>query len=182
MRSTNLFLAAACLMALAACGGPSDKGAGATAAAPPAPAEPTTGVVALNTPPANVHLVSGWSAPEATGVWNSGAHTVLRLPHPDVPAGGVLKLTLDALTYLPKKMRSQRADVSIGGERVAELKLVSVGYQPVGLTIPGRLIQAGKPLELAFDLPDAVAPASVDPATTDKRPLGLGLRSVTVGS
>lgn len=181
MRASPFLLLAGVGLALAACDGPATKSANTTAGIAPAPAEePATGVIALNTPPANPHLVSGWSSPEASGVWTNAPRAVLRLPHVDVPAGGALKISLEALTYLPKPRTFQRADVSVGGERIAELKLVSVGYQPVSLTVPARVIRAGEPLDLTFDLPDAASPSTITPGSPEKRLLGMGLKSVTV--
>lgn len=182
MRSSTPLILAGVGLALAACDGPANKSAETAAAPAAAPAtDPAGGVIALNTPPKNAHLVSGWSAPESSGVWTNASRAVLRVSAPAVAAGGALKVSLDALAYLPKGKTFQRVDVSVGSERITELKLVRAGYQPMAVSVPGRLIHAGQPVDLTFDLPDALSPAAVEPGSTDNRLLGMGLKSVTIG-
>ena len=165
----------------AACG-PSEKAATPNVGASTVTAEASAGPIALNTPPANPHLVSGWSAPEASGVWSQARTAVLRLPHPDVAADGAMTVTLDALAYRPAGHGPQRLVASVGSEQVGEVKLETSGYAPVKLTVPGRLLRRGEPVDLTLEMPDALSPASVDAASKDRRLLGVGLRSVTVGS
>lgn len=175
--------AAAVLLALSAAScGPAEKAAAPDPGAAAIMAEAPTGPIPLNTPPANVHLVSGWSTPEASGVWSLAPRAVLRLPHPELAAEAVLPVTLEALAYRPAGRGPQRLIASVGVERVGELKLENGGYAPVKLSVPARLLRKGEPLELTLDMPDALSPASVDSSSKDNRLLGVGLKSVTVGS
>ena len=180
MRFTHPAAFALLALAGAACS-PAQNSASSGGGANTIAAEAPTGVIALNTPPANPHLVSGWSAPEASGVWSEARRAVLRLPHPEVADGTALTVTLEALSYRPKGRGPQRLQASVGAERVGEVTLETDGYAPVKLSVPGRLLRRGEPLDITLDLPDAVSPASVEAGSQDKRLLGIGLKSVTVG-
>lgn len=137
-------------------------------------------VVTLNTPPSNAALVSGWSAPERSGVWSEAPRAVLRLPHPEVPDQGTLVLTLEALSFAPEPREPQRARVSVGGERITEWRLEGGGYHGFQAAIPARLLRKGEPLDIVIDLPDAISPEELTPGAGDRRKLGIGVRSITL--
>ncbi len=131
------------------------------------------------TPAFAAALASGWSKPEAGGVWSDGGHAVLRLPRPAGPAER-LTVTLDGLGYQPAGRPPQRAFVSVAGTRLATWSLDGAGYRPLRVSAPGAPGPPGAPLELVIDLPDALSPDAVLAGSGDPRRLGIGVRRITL--
>ena len=134
--------------------------------------------LALNTPPSNPALLSGWARPELSGVWSEAPRAVLRLPHPELPPGAYLTVTLDALGYQPPGRAAQRAYVSVKGRPLAEWRMEGGGYHGLQVAVPSELLDAGRPLDITLDLPDIVSPDEVLPGSGDARRLGIGVRGV----
>ena len=137
-------------------------------------------VLSLGTPAFDAALLSGWSKPEPNGVWSQAPRAVLRLPRPDVPTGGGLVVSVEAIGYQPSGRVPQRAFVSIGGRRLAEWRLDGGGYKTLQVAAPADLLPPGRPVDVVIDLPDAISPNAVLPGSGDARMLGIGLRRVTL--
>ena len=134
----------------------------------------------MTTPAGTAALLSGWAAPEPTGVWSVAPRAVLRVPHPDLPPGSFLSVTLDALSYQPPGRGPQRALVSVQGQALGQLSVRGGGYQAARITVPSELLKPGQPLEVVLDLPDRLSPNSVTPGAGDPRTLGIGLRRLSL--
>ncbi len=125
-------------------------------------------------------LEQGWSKPEATGVWSDGGRAVLRLPPVNIGASRFLSVALDALGYRPPGRAPQRVFVSVKGRRLGEWRLEGGGYGGLQVLVPAGLLDAGRPVELTLDLPDALSPNAVLPGSGDPRRLGIGVRRITL--
>jgi hypothetical protein len=127
--------------------------------------------------------VSGWSGAEAWGEWTEGKRAILVFRAG--PADADVELTVDAFPFLDPAhgLPAQRLRVVCNGERVGpEFRIARGDEPPIVLTIARAIwnrAQAnhGVNVVLELDLPDAVPPSSLDPATAlEPRPLGLGIR------
>lgn len=136
--------------------------------------------VALTVQPGAHALLAGWSKPERTGVWSDGPRAVLRLPPVDADPSKPLLISLESLGYTPPGRATQRAWVSVRGRRLAEWKLEEGGYYGYRVSVPADLVERGRPLDLTFDLPDAVSPDVVVGTGYDPRLLGIGVRRAVV--
>ena len=136
--------------------------------------------LAVGAPGFQAALLSGWSKPEPNGVWSDGPRAVLRLPRPDVPAGGSVTVAVEAMGYAPPGRAAQRAFVSISGRRLAEWRLDADGYRTLQVSAPAALLAPGAPLDVVIDLPDALSPNDVLPGSGDPRRLGVGIRRITL--
>ena len=127
-------------------------------------------------------LTSGWSWSESWGVWSDGAAATFRLPRL-LAAPGPLSLVFEVDAFLAPEhgLKAQIIDVSANGVAISSFRLTE-GRARVEVTIPAAVIarRAGDPV-LRFDLPTAASPSSLGVAT-DARRLGIGLRSLTIGS
>jgi phosphoglycerol transferase len=120
-------------------------------------------------------LGPGWSGPEPTGVWTDGPRATLRIAPTAGPAGPTV-VEVNAVAFTPLGRNDQRVDVSAAGRPLTRWRVRDGEYfvrLPAGDA-------AGAPIELVFDLPDAVAPASVFPDAADRRRLGIAVRGVKV--
>ena len=105
---------------------------------------------------------------------------MLRLPTPATIATDGLRVTVDALGYLPPHHDLQRAFVSVRGTPLAQWRLEGGGYGGLAVHVPRALLSPGAPTELVIDLPDAISPNAVLPGSGDPRRLGIGIRRITL--
>ena len=111
----------------------------------------------------------GWSIDERGGVWTDGKKAVLNM-RIDKPNGDMV-LQLSQIPYVMKgKLERQRVVVYANRESVAEWNISSAGEQKA--VIPKDAVQGGR-LEIAFELPEAVAPNAISLQNSDERILGL---------
>jgi len=130
-------------------------------------------------------LQSGWSVPEAWGVWSDSDHAELsiELPHlapDDVTSGepsGRFVLRLSANVFVNVVHPKQQITVYVDRKQVGEY---TVRYPANQLTmdVPVKRTASGSPpkLHIEFSLPDAASPKSLG-LGGDRRELALGLTS-----
>ncbi|MFN6953250.1 MAG: glycosyltransferase [Acetobacteraceae bacterium] len=116
---------------------------------------------------ADALLSSGWSLPEAWGVWTDGPDAMLDLPLPE----GRWRVELDVRAFPPAAR--PRVTVTQDGALLAEARLAAQD----GLAFVAEAGADGARIALA--LPDATSPAALG-LGDDARALSLGLVSVGV--
>lgn len=128
--------------------------------------------------PARHLLLCGWIEAEGTGTWSRGpeARLVLQLP-PRTRSAAVLELKL--LPFVTPEHPVQRVEISANGIPVAELELTKTSPPSVELEIPPGALGKDRRVELAFMMPDAVAPRDLG-LSTDRRKLAIRLVFATL--
>jgi hypothetical protein len=121
-------------------------------------------------------LLAGWSTPEAgSGIWSQGQTAVVRLPA--LSARGPMEVAIDVAPFVRPGRPFQRVTIRAGGTQLGSWRLAAPALLQV--RIPPQARAPGDDVELAFDLPDADAPARLDPASPDKRQIALKLVRIT---
>lgn len=135
-------------------------------------------------------LQDGWSTPEGWGTWSDADHATLSIDPRQLPAtsrvtgaGPMLDLTLHANVFVSQKHPTQRIRVVVDGGPVAYYEVTyPAGSVTMTIPIPPRSSpDAHAPIQVQFDLPDAVSPAQVG-VGGDERLLGLGLIDAVISS
>jgi len=116
---------------------------------------------------AGAAMREGWSAPEPGYVWTSGTRAVLVLPPLDGKAWE-LEAEVQPFTH-GERLAAQRLGLSVNGVSAG---MVQLRQQAV---IKLDLRQAGGPVELVFDVPDAARPMDVA-GGGDDRVLGFSFK------
>lgn len=128
-------------------------------------------------------LRTGWSAPEAWGVWSDAENAVLAIdprqlatiPHAERDADATLRLTLHANVFVAPTHPTQRISVSVDGRPAGDYQ---VTYPTTAVTmviaLPRPRSGSRAMIEVRFGLPDAVSPHQVG-VNGDPRQLALGL-------
>lgn len=122
-------------------------------------------------------LGDGWSEPEEWGTWSEEKQAQASLRLPDGLQGDV-NLSLGVQAYVPPGHDPQRVRVRTGNALLGEW--VVGGSTTVELSVPASAV-VDSVVELTFELPDAISPADAG-VSTDPRKLGVGLRSITLGT
>jgi Glycosyl transferase family 2/Sulfotransferase family len=121
--------------------------------------------------PALALLGSGWSQPEANGVWSDGSTAVLRLPE---TANGPWKIVLTASPF-PGSATDRMLTVRIG-DRIVAQHVYAAGAahtgQPLEFTVD-------KPGRLTLEMPWATSPRDLG-RSGDSRRLGICLHRVEI--
>lgn len=131
-------------------------------------------------------LGSGWSGPEAWGVWGVGASHTLNLTMEHAPADD-LALEIDGAAALVGSRQSQEIDVFAGGQLLTTWQF-STGHNRAkrSVTVPVTAISVGDwefPLLRLEFRPREVAPVNeLDPTRKDTRALGLALFAIRRGA
>lgn len=127
-------------------------------------------------------LGTGWSDAEPWGVWGLGAsHTMdLYMAHP--PADNVT-VEIDGKAALEGPRRSQEIAVFVGGELFAIWRFsLENNRAKRSVTVPAAAVGVGQwnfpVLRLEFRPREVVPVIELDPATNDKRALGLALFAI----
>lgn len=125
-------------------------------------------------------LVAGWSAPESWGTWSEGKRSELVMDARQMPyAPHGIRLHFEANVLVTPNHRRQRIFISLNGDKVAERSVIyPQSSMAFDVDIPPGLGSAARKIEIGFDLPDAVRPASIG-LGGDSRVLAIGLKSVT---
>jgi len=126
-------------------------------------------------------LQSGWSTPEAWGVWSLGRQAALSIdPRYLSKSTDPLILKLHVNTFVNAAHPMQRIGVSVDGQQVAEYTARYPRPQ-LEMVIPLGRHAAGdsERFDVGFSLPDAVSPQSLG-LSNDARDLALGLLDAQV--
>jgi len=130
-------------------------------------------------------LQSGWSVPEAWGVWSNSDHAELSVKLPRLALGsesvkasdGRFVLRLSANIFVNAAHPTQRITVSVDGKTLGKY---TVRYPAAqwSIDIPLKRSAFGSPskMRIGFSLPDAASPKSLG-LGGDARELALGLTS-----
>ncbi len=125
-------------------------------------------------------LGEGWSGPEAWGVWGVGPRHLLELAFEDWPGADVV-LEADVATALVGTRQAQSIDIVIDGQPCATWHFSRDNNRGIRrLRIPASSISRGDypTVVIEFRPNSAIPMKELDPATTEPRPLGLGLHSL----
>jgi hypothetical protein len=133
-------------------------------------------------------LGAGWSTPEEWGVWGVGPVHELLLPVPEGPVQSLL-FSLDLHAPLLGGRTTQLADVFVDGERIDTWVFTLASNRATHATrIPAPLVATAvgrgrtQVVRVELHVRDLATPQELDPATPERRPLGLALhRAMTVG-
>ncbi len=123
-------------------------------------------------------LGSGWSRPEAWGVWGLGACHQLDLVLSHAPDRD-LEFVAETLVPLVHGRTHMEVTISVASERLAIWRYDEANNHGIRVVrVPYRLVRAGAEgpaLRLEFHPSSSAPPISLDPMNLDDRPLGLGL-------
>lgn len=139
---------------------------------PPMPAEfpRLQGKLELTSAESPKYLWYGWSGPEKDLRWTDGSEATLVFSVDDV-SNKTLQVKL--MPYLVKgKHQQQRMTIRFNGTPLETVVLTSSDPVIQTLNVPASVVQARN--VLTFELPDAVAPSSVE-SSFDTRPLGIAI-------
>jgi len=121
----------------------------------------------------NALLGSGWAEPDDNIVWSNNHRSTLTLTPPASRTPLLLEADLNPFVAEPR-VPSQHVNVYLNGEHVAEwIARSRATYQA---WVPAHLLN-GRPLELLFELPDAISPQALG-LGADVRQLGVALHSL----
>lgn len=120
-------------------------------------------------------LDDGWFAPEDWGSWLRGHTGRLRFALPSAPREG-LRLDLSTAAYLDRAGQ-QSVRVFVNGREMALWRFEKPGFGDAAIEVGHWAHDAGE-IEVAFFVAQPTQPA--ENGSTDTRPLGFGLRSLTV--
>lgn len=128
-------------------------------------------------------LGAGWSVPEPWGVWGAGEAHELKLVLPG-NLRGEIELQADVHAALVGVRQRQTVEVLISGDKLSEWIFATDDnrrIRSVKIPLPDRSnsdFQAFQELRLTFRPADFAAPADLDPALLDIRPLGVALHAI----
>ncbi len=132
------------------------------------------------------YLKEGWADIEDWGVWGLGESHTLSLVIPFVPQSEI-SLSFDVDALLLGKQAAQRVAVSVEGIPIADWTFTNEDKRGQReLTIPLEIIQQKvndkAPPTILFEFRPKFhsAPNSLEPSSTDTRPLGLALHSFKI--
>jgi len=169
------------LLILIMCAGcKSDGTVSETANTTPTPAGPAiyqygTKITFGNDGNSEQYQVTGWSHPEEGFTWTEGNRAELLLPINKTTSATTMQICLTP--YIKKgKLDRQRINVYINDEKIGELKATSPEKNMYTIDIPEKYM-SGQSLKIAFELPDAASPKSVE-NSEDVRVIAVALSSV----
>lgn len=128
----------------------------------------------------NEWLTSGWSDPEAGGVWSSGTHAEITIdPRELSHVVQGIRLNFEVYGLVAAGHTRQRIQVSVNGAAVETHEVVYPNNQmQFNVAIPAVDMSSSNGIHIAFDLPDAVTPHSIG-MNNDRRMLGIQLETLT---
>ncbi|MBB6242675.1 4-amino-4-deoxy-L-arabinose transferase-like glycosyltransferase [Rhodanobacter sp. MP1X3] len=128
----------------------------------------------------NEWLTSGWSDPEAGGVWSSGTHAEITIDPQELShvVQGI-HLNFEVYGLVTKEHPRQRIQVSVNGMAAGTHEVVYPNNQmQFDVVVPAADTTSSNGTRIAFDLPDAVSPQSIG-MSSDPRVLGIQLQTMT---
>jgi hypothetical protein len=127
------------------------------------------------------YLGTGWSVPEAPGVWSVGTRAELLLVPRELPAGREADLRIMFHPYFGPSVTDQTIGVFVNGVRTDEWKLTMQHDQgrccERTIALPQNLAD-GEVVSIAFQI--ARPRTSVEPNSREIRELGISLASMTL--
>lgn len=128
----------------------------------------------------NEWLTSGWSDPEAGGVWSSGTHAEITIgPRELSHVVQGIRLNFEVYGLVTAEHPRQRIQVSVNGMVAGTHEVVYPNNQmQFDVTIPAADMTSPNGIRVAFELPDAVSPKSIG-MNSDPRVLGIQLQTLT---
>jgi len=129
----------------------------------------------------NNWLASGWSVPEAAGVWSSGAHAEIAIDLrqlPDVKQG--LQISLKVAGLVTQAHPRQRVLISVNGVARPAITLTYPQRDSrLQLDIPKVDLDTMQKIRIDLHLPDATTPKAIG-INNDGRVLGIMLKAMTI--
>ncbi|MEW5833878.1 MAG: hypothetical protein AB1832_02330 [Pseudomonadota bacterium] len=127
-------------------------------------------------------LVSGWSRPEAWGVWSDQPQALLRVPARLGDGSRPQSLVLNVRGFLTDHHRQQQLHVSVNGVGVLDtvLNFPSPGDVKLIIPLPSN-VREREGYNIELSMPDAVSPAELG-IGDDTRALAIGLVSASLNS
>ena len=128
----------------------------------------------------NEWLVTGWSEPEAGGVWSSGAHAEIAIdPRELSHVVQGISLNFEVYGLVTAGHPRQRIQVSVNGIGAGSHEVVYPNNETqFDVAIPAVDLTSSNGIRVAFDLPDAASPQSIG-MNSDPRVLGIQLQTLT---
>jgi 4-amino-4-deoxy-L-arabinose transferase-like glycosyltransferase len=129
----------------------------------------------------NEWLTSGWSDPEAGGVWSSGTHAEITIdPRQLSRVMQGIRLNFEVYGLVTAEHPRERIQVSVNDIAAGTPVVVYPNNQmQFDVAIPASDIGSSNRIHVTFDLPDAVTPKSLG-MNNDPRVLGIQLQTLTV--
>ncbi|MEQ8168083.1 MAG: hypothetical protein ABRQ38_04235 [Candidatus Eremiobacterota bacterium] len=123
------------------------------------------------------YQVTGWSHPEDGFIWTEGNRAELFLPINKTTSGKTMQICL--APYLKKgKLEKQRINIYINDEKTGEINAISPEKKLYITEIPEKYM-AGESLKIAFELPDAASPKSIE-NIEDPRVIAIAVSSIAL--
>lgn len=124
-------------------------------------------------------LGEGWRRAESWGVWGLGDNHELDLAIP-VSMGAAVDLDLDVHAFLAGTQTTQRVIIRSAGAVIGEWTFDTAnnrGVRTVRVPVPGQGMASGDvlPVSVTFHPTALGIPAELNPAASERRPLGLAL-------
>ena len=125
----------------------------------------------FRTPESDQYLWYGWSGREACCRWSNAGRAAISFSLEKIYAS---RLEIKMSPFIsPGKVREQRVEVALNGERLTTLDLREAEPQTYSVELPGQLLRERNVLTL--DLPDAESPAALK-LSEDSRLLGINVQ------
>ena len=126
-------------------------------------------------------LTSGWSTPEAWGVWSEGPAAQVTLPLAKIAADKPLTLSFKVSGFVAEPSPQQQVAVKVDGQDLGAWSWTFAGGVPAAkvetITVPAEALAGKTSLVIDFAIARPTSPASVN-MNSDARALGLQLVDV----
>ncbi len=123
------------------------------------------------------YQVTGWSHPEEGFTWTEGNRAELFLPVNKTTSGKTMQICLTP--YIKKgKLDRQRINIYINDEKTGEINAISPEKKLYITEIPEKYM-TGESLKIAFELPDAASPKSIE-SIEDSRVIAIAVSSIAL--
>lgn len=120
-------------------------------------------------------LGTGWSESEDWGIWGVGAAHELTLSVPNQPGQDFL-LSIDGHAALLGVRTTQVAYIMVGSEIIETWEFSHSSNRAIRtIRIPARLLIQSAMIRVELRPRDFATPTTLDPSTTERRPLGLAV-------
>lgn len=122
-------------------------------------------------------LTSGWSRPEATGVWSDSASARIVIPLAQASLGS-LGVRITGFAFVTDRNSDQRIKVR-SGSATLDAWTSSLGHERFdrAFRVKTQLVNGVQSVVLDFDLPDSISPKHVG-ASGDERQLGIYIETL----
>jgi hypothetical protein len=127
----------------------------------------------------NRALISGWSVPEAGGIWSLGKHAAIGFVlncGAGICATDNPVLIFEGTVFVVPRHPQQTIEVWVADRKVNEVRLMNQ-QNKFAVTLEGVAIMDGTPFILSLRLPDAIVPGKVV-NSSDPREIAFRIKSV----